>query len=81
MICLNRESLENVVTGDYIRSLKDLPMGRFEEVIWGDIGSNHLLDRQDRQLVYITPPHHHHHRVVVAIVVIIVKNNQILFYP
>ncbi|KAL1289441.1 probable RNA-dependent RNA polymerase 3 isoform X4 [Arachis hypogaea] len=41
------ESLERLQP-DYIRSLKDLPMGRFERTIWQDVGHKYIKDC-DRQ--------------------------------
>jgi len=48
-----RESLENVTSGDYIRSLKDLPMATFETTIWEAFGKYHIYYQSDRQVVNI----------------------------
>ncbi|KAL1318727.1 probable RNA-dependent RNA polymerase 5 isoform X2 [Arachis ipaensis] len=42
------ESLETLQP-DYISSLKDLPMGRFERTIWQDVGHKYIKDCRDRQ--------------------------------
>ncbi|TKY44577.1 RNA-dependent RNA polymerase 4 [Spatholobus suberectus] len=44
------KSLENVVSAEYIRSLKDLPMVAFEKTIWEDLGKNYIYHESDRQL-------------------------------
>lgn len=48
-----RESLENCITDAKIRSLKDLPMAKFEKTIWEDFGEKCIYDQSDRQLVNI----------------------------
>ncbi|KAG5087469.1 hypothetical protein AAZX31_01G008500 [Glycine max] len=47
---IGRESLENCITDAKIRSLKDLPMAKFEKTIWEDFGEKCIYDQSDRQL-------------------------------
>ncbi|CAL0322159.1 unnamed protein product [Lupinus luteus] len=45
------ESLENAITAEMIRSLKDLPMVRFEKEIWDAVGKRYMnSDKKERQL-------------------------------
>ncbi|KAG5059057.1 hypothetical protein JHK87_000086 [Glycine soja] len=44
------QSLENCITDAKIRSLKDLPMAKFEKTIWEDFGEKCIYDQSDRQL-------------------------------
>ncbi|XP_028781093.1 probable RNA-dependent RNA polymerase 5 [Neltuma alba] len=46
------ESLERAITADKIRSLKPLPMGKFEEQIWEAVGKKFVSDHQDRRLYH-----------------------------
>lgn len=48
-----RESLENAITAEKIRSLKELPMIRFEKEIWEALGKRYIISEKDRQLVNI----------------------------
>ncbi|CAL5186422.1 unnamed protein product [Lathyrus oleraceus] len=45
-----RRSIEDVVTADYVRSLKDLPMKTFENEIWEAVGKKFVDRPSDRQL-------------------------------
>lgn len=46
-----RESIEKVVTAEYVRSLKDLPMRDFESKIWEAFGKHWCIDYRDRRSV------------------------------
>lgn len=43
------ESIEKVVTAEYVRSLKDLPMRDFESKIWEAFGKHCCIDYRDRR--------------------------------
>ncbi|XP_039690970.1 probable RNA-dependent RNA polymerase 5 isoform X2 [Medicago truncatula] len=43
------ESIEKVVTAEYVRSLKDLPMRDFESKIWEAFGKHWCIDYRDRR--------------------------------
>ncbi|KAK7272726.1 hypothetical protein RJT34_29523 [Clitoria ternatea] len=47
---IGRQSLENVVSAEYIRHLKDMPMIEFERRIWVDVGKNYIQFESDRQV-------------------------------
>lgn len=47
-----RENIENVVTAEYVRSLKELTMKNFEKEIWETVGQKYIERPTDR-LVYL----------------------------
>ncbi|KAK7314414.1 hypothetical protein VNO77_32936 [Canavalia gladiata] len=46
------ESLENVATPEYIRSLKELPMAKYEQTLWDAVGKKYIGRESDRQLYH-----------------------------
>ncbi|KAK7245449.1 hypothetical protein RIF29_40295 [Crotalaria pallida] len=44
------EGLENAITAEKIRSLKELPMPRFEQEVWEAVGKRYMDSEKERQL-------------------------------
>ncbi|KAK6941468.1 RNA-dependent RNA polymerase, eukaryotic-type [Dillenia turbinata] len=56
---VGRHKLEDAISADEIRALKDVPMPRFEAVIWNTIGQHHIGSKDRRKYLDWDPGRTH----------------------